>query len=106
MQAAKDKLKGFLVAWREKGGSRPLAGWWGKALESQKSLGRTWLVCAGKPRAGESRAGKTGRPGSVGAFGRVAGLPVTWACYALWGAEGRLHVPPGGLTGLLDSAQH
>ena len=62
VQAAKDKLKGFLVAWREKGGSRPLAGWWDKALECQKSLGRTWLVCAGKPTAGESRAGKTGRP--------------------------------------------
>lgn len=40
-----------------------------------------------KPSAGESRAGKTGRPVSVGAFGRVTGLPVTWACYALWGAE-------------------
>lgn len=106
MQAAKDRFKGFLVAWREKGGSRPLEGWWGEALECWKSLGRMWLVCAGEPSAGESRVGKTGGPVSVGAFGRVAGLPVTWACYAFWGAEGRLHVPSGGLTGLLASAQH
>ena len=60
MQAAKDRFKRFLVAWREKGGSRPLEGWWGEALECWKSLGRMWLVCAGEPSAGESRAGKTG----------------------------------------------
>ena len=85
-----DRLKGFVVDWREKGGSRPL--WWDGGLGCwKKALGGCGWSVPGRPGLGS-----TGGPVAMGTFGSVAGLPVTWACCTHWGVEGRLHGPPGG----------
>lgn len=98
MQAARTDLRDSQQLGEEGGLQASAVEWGTRGLE--ESLERMWVVPAGEPNASQLSG-----PVAMGASGRLTGPPVTWSCWTNWGGEGMLHVPPSGLTGLMDPAQ-
>lgn len=98
MQAARTDIRGHSSLKREleggRGRSRPR--WSGEGFSGWKKVlgGCGWSVLERSPV-----------PANLANIREVVRLPMTWACCTHRGEEDRLHVPPGGLTGL-NSAQH